>query len=175
MRATGPFDIGQAVVVAGNHVLALEAAEGTDQMLERIVELKKSGRIRTGEGVGVLVKAPKPTQDRRFDLAVDRPAHDRRRCSARALPGLRCSPAARLSPSRERIVEVADRSGHFRRWIRRRCDMKVFLVAGEESGDRLGAALMRSLKATHGDAIEFAGVGGYEMAAEGLAVAVPDR
>ena len=28
--------------------------------------------------------------------------------------------------------------------------MKVFLVAGEESGDRLGAALMRSLKAMHG-------------------------
>ena len=46
--------------------------------------------------------------------------------------------------------------------------MKIFIVAGEESGDRLGAALMRSLKAMHGDTIEFAGVGGYEMAAEGL-------
>jgi lipid-A-disaccharide synthase len=46
--------------------------------------------------------------------------------------------------------------------------MKVFIVAGEESGDRLGAALMRALKAAHGEAIEFAGVGGYEMAAEGL-------
>ena len=41
LRATGPFDIGQAVVVAGNHVLAVEAAEGTDQMLERIVELRE--------------------------------------------------------------------------------------------------------------------------------------
>ena len=46
--------------------------------------------------------------------------------------------------------------------------MKVFIVAGEESGDRLGAALIRALKAAHGEAIEFAGVGGYEMAAEGL-------
>jgi lipid-A-disaccharide synthase len=46
--------------------------------------------------------------------------------------------------------------------------MKVFLVATEESGDRLGAALMQALKKKHGDQIEFRGVGGYEMAAEGL-------
>ena len=46
--------------------------------------------------------------------------------------------------------------------------MKIFLVAGEESGDRLGAALMRSLKSLHEGPIEFSGVGGFEMAAEGL-------
>lgn len=46
--------------------------------------------------------------------------------------------------------------------------MKVFLVATEESGDRLGAALMRALKAKLGQTVEFRGVGGYEMAAEGL-------
>jgi lipid-A-disaccharide synthase len=46
--------------------------------------------------------------------------------------------------------------------------MKVFLVATEESGDRLGAALMQALKARLGPSVEFRGVGGYEMAAEGL-------
>ncbi len=46
--------------------------------------------------------------------------------------------------------------------------MKIFVVAGEESGDRLGAALMRSLRQMHDGPIEFAGVGGYEMAAEGM-------
>jgi lipid-A-disaccharide synthase len=46
--------------------------------------------------------------------------------------------------------------------------MKVFLVATEESGDRLGAALMQALKARLGDDVTFRGVGGYEMAAEGL-------
>jgi lipid-A-disaccharide synthase len=45
--------------------------------------------------------------------------------------------------------------------------MKVFLVAGEESGDRLGAALIRALKAKRPD-ITFRGVGGFEMAAEGM-------
>jgi len=66
--ATGPFDIGQAAVVAENHVLAVEAAEGTDAMLGRIAELRVAGRIAAPSGTGVLVKAPKPQQDRRFDL-----------------------------------------------------------------------------------------------------------
>jgi DUF1009 family protein len=68
LRAAGPFDVGQAVVVADKRVLAVEAAEGTDQMLSRIAHLRKNGRIRTSKGAGVLVKAPKSSQDRRFDL-----------------------------------------------------------------------------------------------------------
>lgn len=68
LRAAGPFDIGQAVIVADRHVLAVEAIEGTDQMLARVAELRANGRIRSDSGRGVLVKAPKPGQDRRFDL-----------------------------------------------------------------------------------------------------------
>jgi DUF1009 family protein len=49
-------------------VIAVEAAEGTDHMLARIVELRRLGRVTALAGVGVLVKAPKPGQDRRFDL-----------------------------------------------------------------------------------------------------------
>ncbi len=33
IAALGPFDVGQAAIVADNHVLAVEAAEGTDNML----------------------------------------------------------------------------------------------------------------------------------------------
>ncbi|SMR72002.1 lipid-A-disaccharide synthase [Aliiroseovarius halocynthiae] len=50
--------------------------------------------------------------------------------------------------------------------------MKVFLIAGEPSGDRLGAALMAGLKTLHPD-IEFLGVGGVAMAAEGLSSRFP--
>jgi hypothetical protein len=64
----GPFDVGQAAVVADGHVIAVEAAEGTDHMLARIAELRRLGRVTAPRGVGVLVKAPKPGQDRRFDL-----------------------------------------------------------------------------------------------------------
>jgi len=68
IAALGPFDIGQAVIVANNNVLAVEAAEGTDNMLTRIAELRRLGRVTAPPGTGVLVKAPKPGQDRRFDL-----------------------------------------------------------------------------------------------------------
>src|ERR1700730_2163711 len=46
--------------------------------------------------------------------------------------------------------------------------LDLFLVAGEESGDQLGAALMRALRAATGGAVHFAGVGGREMAKEGV-------
>ncbi|MGY9036823.1 MAG: lipid-A-disaccharide synthase [Rhodobacterales bacterium] len=46
--------------------------------------------------------------------------------------------------------------------------MKVFIVAGEPSGDRLGGALMAGLKSLRPD-ITFEGIGGTDMAAEGLA------
>jgi lipid-A-disaccharide synthase len=44
----------------------------------------------------------------------------------------------------------------------------VFLVAGEASGDALGAGLMRELRAIRGD-VAFRGIGGEKMAKEGLA------
>lgn len=50
--------------------------------------------------------------------------------------------------------------------------MRVFLVAGEASGDALGAALMRGL-ALLSPGIAFAGVGGPRMAAEGLVSLFP--
>jgi len=37
-------------------------------MLSRVADLRRLGRIRYPVGVGVLVKAPKVGQDRRFDL-----------------------------------------------------------------------------------------------------------
>jgi DUF1009 family protein len=66
LSAIGPFDVGQATIVAGNHVLAVEGADGTDEMLAYFADLRRRGRIHsTG---GVLIKAPKPSQDRRVDL-----------------------------------------------------------------------------------------------------------
>ena len=45
--------------------------------------------------------------------------------------------------------------------------LRIFLIAGESSGDFLGAALMRALKVQHPD-IEFTGVGGSRMIEAGL-------
>lgn len=59
-RGIGKLDLGQTVVVKGRVALAVEAIEGTDACIERGGKLGK-------EGV-VVVKAVKPSQDRRFDL-----------------------------------------------------------------------------------------------------------
>ena len=50
---------------------------------------------------------------------------------------------------------------------------KIFLIATEESGDRLGASLMKVLRQRLGDAVRFEGVGGQSMAREGLASLFP--
>ena len=59
-KVIGQFDIGQSVVVRGGAVMAVEGIEGTDATIRR------AGQLVNGDIV--LVKACKPTQDRRFDL-----------------------------------------------------------------------------------------------------------
>ncbi len=61
LNALGPYDIGQGVVVTDGQCLAVEAAEGTAAMLARVATLRKNPG-------GVLIKTPKPGQDRRLDL-----------------------------------------------------------------------------------------------------------
>ena len=50
---------------------------------------------------------------------------------------------------------------------------RIFLVATEESGDRLGAGLMKVLRQRFGGAVEFIGVGGRAMTQEGLSPLFP--
>ena len=50
---------------------------------------------------------------------------------------------------------------------------KIFLIATEESGDRLGSALMKVLRQRLGDGVQFVGVGGSTMAREGLETLFP--
>jgi lipid-A-disaccharide synthase len=50
---------------------------------------------------------------------------------------------------------------------------KIFLIATEESGDRLGANLMKVLRQRLGGAVRFEGVGGRSMAREGLVSRFP--
>jgi lipid-A-disaccharide synthase len=52
--------------------------------------------------------------------------------------------------------------------------LTIWIVSGEESGDQLGAKLMRALKARLGaDHVGFGGVGGHAMAREGLVSLFP--
>lgn len=71
-KLLGQLDIGQAAAVVNGRVIALEGAEGTDNMLRRVYEMRKKGRI-PPKG-GVLVKCAKPQQDHRVDLPSIGPA-----------------------------------------------------------------------------------------------------
>jgi len=66
--ASGALDIGQACVVCDGLVLAVEAQEGTDEMLRRCAALPETIRGTALARRGVLVKRPKPAQERRIDL-----------------------------------------------------------------------------------------------------------
>jgi len=108
----GPFDIGQAAIVANNHVLAVEAAEGTDNMLARIAELRRLGRVTSPPGVGVLVKAPKPGQDRRFDLPSIGPRTIENVARA-GLAGLAVAADSTMIAEPELVTAEADRAKIF--------------------------------------------------------------
>jgi DUF1009 family protein len=112
LRTLGPLDIGQAVVVANRHVIAVEAAEGTDQMLERVAELRRSRRVRSPAGTGVLVKAPKPGQDRRFDLPSIGPRTIDGVIAA-GLAGLAVVAGGTIVAEPQALVEKADRAKVF--------------------------------------------------------------
>jgi DUF1009 family protein len=112
LRATGPFDVGQAVVVIGRHVIAVEAAEGTDQMLLRVADLRKNGRLRAAKGCGALVKAAKPGQDRRFDLPSVGPQTVEGVARA-GLAGLAVEAGSSIIAEPVRMVTEADRAGVF--------------------------------------------------------------
>jgi UDP-2,3-diacylglucosamine hydrolase len=66
--ALSTFDAGQGAIIAAGRVLAIEAAEGTDAMLARAVEMRANGQLRLIGRAGVLVKAPKRGQDLRLDM-----------------------------------------------------------------------------------------------------------
>ena len=68
IAALGPFDVGQAAVVANNHVLPSRRRKAPTICSRALPICARQGRVTTPHGVGVLVKAPKPGQDRRFDL-----------------------------------------------------------------------------------------------------------
>jgi DUF1009 family protein len=112
VRALGQLDIGQAAAVADGLVLAVEAAEGTDAMLERLTNLPNNLRGTSRKRRGVLVKAPKPAQERRVDLPVIG-LRTIELASAGGLAGVAVEAGAALLMRKAKLVEEADRAGLF--------------------------------------------------------------
>ena len=106
--AIGAFDVGQGVVVANGVALALEAQEGTDAMLARVAGLPASLRGSPGMGRGVLVKRPKPIQERRIDLPAIGPK-TLEGAAAAGLAGIAVEAKGALVVRRDEMIAAADR------------------------------------------------------------------
>jgi DUF1009 family protein len=112
LAALSPFDIGQAAIVIDGHVVAVEDIEGTDGLLARVARLRVEGRIRTKAGRGVLVKAPKSTQDLRFDLPTVGPRTVEGVVKA-GLAGLAVVAGNTIVVEPQSMIEAADAAGVF--------------------------------------------------------------
>jgi hypothetical protein len=112
IRRLGELDIGQAAAVCEGLTLAVEAAEGTDAMLERLTALPKNLRGTAQKRRGVLVKAPKPQQERRIDLPVIG-TRTIELAAAGGLAGVAVEAGSALLVRKARLVEMADRLGLF--------------------------------------------------------------
>jgi DUF1009 family protein len=112
LRAIGPYDVGQAAAVANLHVLAVEAAEGTAGLLARVAEMRRNGRLKLPARAGVLVKAPKPGQDRRFDLPAIGP-DTVAQAKAAGLAGIAVEAGSTVVADPGGLARAADKAGLF--------------------------------------------------------------
>lgn len=106
----GRLDIGQGAVIANGLVLAVEAQEGTDEMLKRVGRLPAEIRGSENERRGVLLKRPKPIQERRVDLPTIGTSTLRNAAEA----GLSCIAFVEdgaLLVHKDELVELANRFG----------------------------------------------------------------
>lgn len=108
----GRKDIGQGAVVARGVVLAVEAQEGTDAMLERVAQLPSAVRGDALSRAGVLAKRLKPGQDHRVDLPVIGPKTVELAAAA-GLAGIIADAGEAFVIDREDTIRLADEHGLF--------------------------------------------------------------
>lgn len=104
--ALGKMDVGQAAIVRDHVVLGVEAVEGTNALIDRCGLMAQPSRG------GVLVKVPKPGQERRVDLPTIGIVTIEKAISAR-LNGIAVEAGGALILDRDEVVRQADAAGLF--------------------------------------------------------------
>ncbi len=167
-KEIGKLDIGQACVVSHSSVVAVEAIEGTDKMLKRLLSFKEQSKG------GVLLKAAKPEQELRIDMPTIglKTLYNAKKVG---LKGIAIEDKAALILEAELMAEKADELGLFVIGVNQEMlkeayhpPQKVYIIAGEASGDKLGASLMENLQYLYPNRYQFIGVGGPLMEKQGL-------
>lgn len=112
IEALSPHDVGQAAVALFRRTVAIEGAEGTDGMLERVAALRASGRIAGYEKASALVKRMKTRQDMRADLPTIGPATVERAAAA-GLAGIAIESGHVIVAAKAKTIVAADAAGLF--------------------------------------------------------------
>lgn len=107
-----PYDIGQALVVQGERVVAIEGAEGTDRMIARVRSLSSGLFRRPRRTDAILVKSAKRGQERRVDLPAIGP-RTIRNAAAAGLAGVAVGAGQTIIVERDAAIAEADRLGLF--------------------------------------------------------------
>lgn len=97
----GSLDIGQSVIVQDGVILGVEAAEGTDALIQRCAALQKRS------GGAILVKTCKPQQDRDLDLPTIGP-DTLKKAGEAGLSGIVVQAGAALVLDPQTVAEIAD-------------------------------------------------------------------
>ena len=119
VEALGALDVGQAAIVCNGLTLAVEAAEGTDATIARVAKLPEHIRGTAAKRRGVLVKAPKPIQDRKTDLPVIG-VKTVENVAAAGLAGIAIEAGGALIVDRTAVVAAADAAALFVAGVRAR-------------------------------------------------------
>ena len=155
----GAVDKGQGAVAFQGSVLSQEDEQGTDALIGRIAELRG-----TAKG-GVLVKVCKPGQETRADLPTI--GVSTLEAAAKAgLDGIAVQAGMALVVDMNAVQTAADNLGLFVVGIEIQTPL-IYMIAGEASGDILGARVMARLKEKNSET-RFVGIGGPKMTEQGL-------
>lgn len=141
IRRLGRFDVGQAIVVNRGVVEAIEGAEGTDRMLQRVAHLRVTKFSKSQRGV--LVKRPKPDQERRIDLPAIGPT-TAMLASRAGLGGIAVLAGQAIAARRSSLLSTANESELFIEGCSEELDQQAERAKfdGEISFVQLGAIKM---------------------------------
>jgi DUF1009 family protein len=118
LDALSPYDVGQALVVFDERVVAIEGAEGTDALIDRVGELRRLGRLPAIRRGGLLLKAAKVGQSLKVDLPAIGPRTIERAANA-GLGGVMIEAHRVLLLESVALVAAADAAGLFLLGMRR--------------------------------------------------------
>lgn len=109
-RSIGALDIGQASIVAGRRVIAVEDIGGTDALIARVAALRAGGLAGDGAAPLILAKAMKPQQPGFADLPAIGPKTVER-CAQAGIAAIVVEAGRSLVLQRAELAQAATRHG----------------------------------------------------------------